>query len=78
MAHAPRALRGIKNMQKHHVKRSLLIKSRERSAFLSHRPLEPQTFGNIATLKYSARFSSQPSRGLRIKEEAVVIWSLGT
>jgi len=35
IAYAPRALRGIKNMQKHVVKRNILIKLCERSAFFS-------------------------------------------
>ena len=35
MDFAPRALRGIKNMQKHVVKRNILIKWCERSAFFS-------------------------------------------
>ena len=47
--YAPRALRGIKNMQKQTVKRNILIKWCERSAFLSHRFLEPLKFGNIGT-----------------------------
>ena len=35
MDFAPRALRGIKNMQKHAVKRNIFIKWCERSAFFS-------------------------------------------
>ena len=49
MAYAPRGFGGIENMQQHTVKRNILIKWCERSAFLSHRFLELQKFGNIGT-----------------------------
>ena len=60
MAYAPRALRGIKDMQKHAVKRNTLIKWCERSAFFS--PVAGRRVGRRAEGRAEARKARRGGR----------------